>query len=63
MKREIELLLIKLADSARIMRWSELASGLCLEKRIDVTDSIARQKERWRQVFVAILDRELGTAS
>jgi hypothetical protein len=62
MKRDIEILLIKLTDGGRIMRWSEPASGLCLEKRVDATDSIARQKERWRQVFLAMLDRELGTA-
>ncbi len=45
------------------MRWSEPASGLCLEKRIDANDSIARQKERWWQAFVAMLDREPGAAS
>lgn len=62
MKRDIELLLIKLADGGRIMRSSEPASGLCLEKRIDAKDPIARQKERWRQMFVAMLDRELDAA-
>lgn len=43
MKRDIELLLIKLADGGRILRWSKPASGLCLEKRTDAKDSIARQ--------------------
>ena len=35
MKRDIEMLLLKLADGARILRFSEPESGLCLEKRLD----------------------------
>lgn len=62
MKRDIELLLLKLADGGRILRLSEPRSGLCLEKRLDSQESIARQKERWKHVFVAMLERELGTA-
>ena len=62
MKRSIELLLLKLADGGRILRFQEPASGLCLEKRLDPAQSVARQKERWRHVFVAMLERELGTA-
>lgn len=61
MKREIELFLLKLADGGRILRLSEPQSGLCLEERLDPQDSVARQKERWKQVFVAMLDRELET--
>ena len=60
MKRDIELFLLKLADGERILRLSEPQSGLCLEKRLDPQDSVARQKERWKQVFVAMLERELG---
>lgn len=63
MKRDIELLLLKLADGGRILRLSEPLSGLCLEKRLNPQDSVARQKERWKQVFVTMLERELGTAS
>lgn len=62
MKRNIELLLLKLADGGRIVRFSEPHSGLCLEKRLDSQESVARQKERWKHVFVAMLERELGTA-
>ena len=61
MKREIELLLLKLADGGRILRLSESQSGLCLEKRLDPQESVARQKDRWKQVFVAMLEREFGT--
>jgi hypothetical protein len=62
MNRDIELLLLKLADGGRILRLSEPHSGLCLEKRLDSQESVARQKERWKHVFVAMLERELGTA-
>ena len=62
MKRDIELLLLKLADGARILRFSEPASGLCLETRLDPKESVARQKQRWKQVFAAMLERELGAA-
>ncbi len=62
MKREIELLLLKLADGGRILRLSEPQSGLCLEKRLDPRESVARQKQRWQQAFLAMLERELGAA-
>jgi hypothetical protein len=60
MKRDIEMLLLKLADGARVLRISEPESGLCLEKRLDATQSVARQKQRWKNVFSAMLERELG---
>jgi hypothetical protein len=62
MERDIELLLVKLADGGRILRLSESRSGLCLEKRLEPQESVARQKERWRQVFLSMLERELGAA-
>ena len=62
MKRDIEMLLLKLADGARILRLSEPQSGLCLEKRLDAEESVARQKKRWQGVFSAMLERELGAA-
>lgn len=62
MKREIELLLLKLADGGRVLRFTEPVSGLCLEKRLEPKQSIARQKQRWKQVFTAMLERELGAA-
>jgi hypothetical protein len=59
-KRNIELLLVKLADGGRLLRLREPQSGLCLEKRLDPQESVARQKERWQQAFIAMLERELG---
>ena len=61
MKRDIEILLLKLADGARILRLSEPGSGLCLEKRLDPDESVVRQKQRWKQVFLLVLKRELGS--
>jgi len=62
MKREIDLLLLKLADGGRILRFSDPQSDLSLEKRLDPQEPVARQKQRWKQVFVSMLDRELGPA-
>jgi hypothetical protein len=62
MERNIELFLLKLADGGRILRLSEPRSGLCLEKRLESKKSVARQKARWKQVFLAMLERELGAA-
>ncbi len=63
MKRSIEMLLLKLADGARILRFYEPSSGLCLEKRLQPDESVARQKQRWQRVFAEMLDRELGAAA
>jgi hypothetical protein len=63
MKRDIEMLLLKLADGARILRLSDPKSGLCLEKRLDPTQSVAHQKERWAQAFTDMLRREVGAAA
>jgi len=62
MKREIEMLLLKLADGGRILRFSEPKSGLCLEKRLDRQQSVAEQKKRWEAVFAAMIESELGRA-
>jgi hypothetical protein len=60
MNANVEMLLLKLADGARVLRLNEPASGLCLEKRLDPHQPVAGQKERWMQVFQAMLERELG---
>jgi hypothetical protein len=62
MKRDVEMLLLKLADGARILRFSEPESGLCLEKRLDPAQPVARQKEHWEQVFASIWEHELDAA-
>ena len=55
------MLLLKLADGARILRFSEPISGLSLEKRLDPGQPVLRQKQRWKEVFAKMLKRELGT--
>lgn len=60
MKAEIELLMLKLADGGRILRFSEPLSGLCLEKRLDPQKPVAQQSERWKSAFRAFLERETG---
>ena len=59
MTPEIELKSLKLADGERILRFSEQKSGLCLEKRLDPKQPVAKQAERWRGVFVNMLKREI----
>jgi hypothetical protein len=63
MKRSVEMLLLKLTDGGRIMRFYEPSSGLCLEKRLQPDEPVARQKKRWERVFVEMLERELGVAA
>jgi hypothetical protein len=63
MKRSIEMLLLKLADGGRILRFSEPSSGLCLEKRLEPDQPVAQQKKRWEKVFSSMLERELGVAA
>lgn len=63
MKCSVELLLLKLADGGRILRFYEPSSGLCLEKRLNPDESVAQQKARWEKVFSNMLERELGAAA
>jgi hypothetical protein len=63
MKRSIEMLLLKLADGGRILRFCEPSSGLCLETRLKPGEPVARQKQRWGRVFAEMLDRELGVGA
>jgi hypothetical protein len=63
MKRSIELLLLKLVDGGRVLRFYEPLSGLCLEKRLEPRESVARQKERWERVFITMIERELDAVA
>lgn len=63
MNREIETLSLKLADGARVIRFTEPVSGVSLEKKLDPDLSVAKQTDRWRTAFVAFLERETGTAT
>lgn len=62
MKRSIKLLMLKLADGARVLRFYEPSSGSCLEERLQPDASVAQHKQRWEKVSVSRLDREVGAA-
>ena len=62
MNSEIQIDLVKLTDGSRLLRLSDTASSLCLEKRLDPSASVLRQKEHWLHVFRDLLSRE-ATAS
>ena len=58
MNPEIQIDLVKLADGSRLLRLSDAASRLCLEKRLDPSASVLRQKKHWLDVFRDLLTRE-----
>ena len=62
MNPEIQIDLVKLADGTRLLRLADAASRLCLEKRLDPSASVHRQKQHWLHVFRDLLSRE-ATAS
>ena len=53
----IHIDLIKLRDGRRLLRLSEAESGLALEKMLDPSKPVVRQKERLFTVFEAALAR------
>ena len=60
MKPELDLLMLKLADGARILRLTEPISGLALEKRLDPSQPVAQQTDHWKRAFHTFLQRETG---
>ena len=60
---DIQIELIKLVGGDRLLRLTEPASGLVLEKKLDPRQAIASQKNRLFLVFEAALARaELNPA-
>ena len=53
--KHIEVDLIKLTDGVRLLRLTERASGLSLEKKLDARQSVVRQKRRLIALFNAAL--------
>lgn len=60
MKREIEIVLLKLKDGARILRFCEAQSGLCLEKRLNSSEPVLSQESHWKETFRRMLEQEEG---
>ena len=63
MNSEIQIDLVKLADGSRLLGLSDSSSLLCLEKRLDCSASVLRQKEHWLHVFRDLLAREATTSA
>ncbi len=62
-RSKIQIDLIKLVSGERLLRLTERASGLSLEKKLDATQPVVREKERLLGVFEAALARaELSAA-
>jgi hypothetical protein len=53
----IQFDLIKLLDGGRLLRLTELQSGLTLEKKLAPTDAVVRQKEKLLRAIDAALVR------
>jgi hypothetical protein len=54
---KIEVELIKLINGERLLRLTEPRSGLSLEKKLDPTQPVVRQKRQLLSVFEAALTR------
>jgi len=52
---KIQFDLVKLLNGERILRLTDPHSGLSLEKKLNPTDAVVRQKDRLLQVFNAAL--------
>jgi hypothetical protein len=57
-REKIQIDLLKLTTGERLLRLTEPQSGLSLEKKIDASKSLVRQKERLMGIFEAALARE-----
>jgi hypothetical protein len=53
----IQIDLIKLVGGERLIRLTESASGLTLERKLDPKQAVVRQKERLLGIFEAALAR------
>lgn len=60
MRKEIEVLLFKLTDGGRVLRFSDALSGLALEKRLDPKLPVQKQKQRLGVLFEELLRQESG---
>jgi hypothetical protein len=54
-RSKVQIDLIKLVGGDRLLRLTETESGLTLEKKLDLQQPVARQKERLLNVLEAAL--------
>lgn len=62
-RADIQIELVKLPGGERLLRLAEPVSGLALERKLDATQSIHRQKEQLLDVFETALKRAELTAA
>jgi hypothetical protein len=55
-REKIQFDLLKLLSGERILRLTDPQSGLSIEKKLDPSDAVVRQKDRLLQVFAATLE-------
>ena len=60
-RNNIEIELVKLADGARLLRFTEPKSGLTLERKLDPRRSVTAQKQQLARVFEVTLVKAEAT--
>jgi hypothetical protein len=55
-RRHIQVELVKLVGGERLLRLTEIQSGLSLEKKLGPKDAVIRQKQKLLAAFEAVLD-------
>jgi hypothetical protein len=53
----VQIDLIKLADGARLLRFTDRVSGVSVERKLDVARSVNEQKQKLGEVFEAAIAR------
>ncbi|HKP04347.1 MAG TPA: hypothetical protein VJU77_13425 [Chthoniobacterales bacterium] len=56
-ENNVEVELVKLADGARLLRFTDAISGLSVERKLDAGRSVEKQKRQLRDVFEAAVKR------
>lgn len=56
-EKNVRVELVKLADGARLLRFTDAISGVSVERKLDVTRSVDEQKQKLREVFEAAVKR------
>ncbi len=54
---EAQVVLIKLADGARSLRFTDEKSGVSVERRLEIARPVAEQKRQLAEVFQAAVAR------
>jgi hypothetical protein len=55
--RKMEIELVKLADGARLLRFTDVRSGVSVERKLDAGRSVDKQKKQLAEVFEAAVAR------